>query len=374
MRDWYHIFAKNTGLSLYIWIIFCVLPFYFIFRSTASMEIVFGVVATLLFFAIFWLTYNEKGPRIYIGLSLEFAINIVMTVLFGYVYFALFIAFYVGIIRSKAGFISMYVIHLVTTISAMVLGFMDNYTLFLNHLPFMIMTVLGVILIPIGKRSRIQTEELEGELEIAHQRIAELAIVNERHRIARDLHDTLGQKLSMVGLKSELASKLIDKDSVKAKEELADIQRTSRHALKEVREMISNMKHVSLKEELHVVENILNMSGINSEVNMDVDIEDAPMLIENILSMCVRESVNNVVKHSKASNCYIDLTETKGDILLKVTDDGKTEDMNFIYGNGLAGMKERLSFINGEFQAVNSSDGFEINIAVPKVLKEIEEG
>ncbi|WP_462421233.1 sensor histidine kinase [Salinicoccus sp. Marseille-QA3877] len=374
MRDWYHIFAKNTGLSLYIWIIFCVLPFYFIFRSTSSLEIVFGVVATLLFFAIFWLTYNEKGPRIYIGLSVEFAINIVMTFLFGYVYFALFIAFYVGIIKSRAGFISMYVIHLVTTVGAMVIGFIDNYSLFLNHLPFLIMTVLGVILIPIGKRSRIQTEALEGELEIAHQRIAELAIVNERHRIARDLHDTLGQKLSMVGLKSELALKLIDKNPAKAKEELVDIQNTSRHALKEVREMISNMKHVRLKDELQVVENILNMTGINSEINMNVDVEDIPVLIENILSMCLRESVNNVVKHSKASNCCIDLTETKGDILLKVSDDGKTDDMNFIYGNGLEGMKERLSFINGEFQAGRSSDGFEINIAVPKVLKEIEEG
>lgn len=374
MRDWYHIFAKNTGLSLYIWIIFCILPFYFIFRSTSSLEIVFGVIVTLLFFAIFWLTYNEKGPRIYIGLSLEFVINIVMTYLFGYVYFALFIAFYVGIIRSKAGFISMYVIHMVLTIGAMVIGFIDNYSLLLNHLPFLIMTVLGVILIPIGKRSRIQTEALEGELEVAHQRIAELAIVNERHRIARDLHDTLGQKLSMIGLKSELASKLIDKDPAKAQEELTDIQNTSRHALKEVREMIGNMKHVSLKDEMQMVENILNMTDINSEINMDADVEETPVLIENILSMCLREAVNNVVKHSKASNCFIDLTETKGDIMLKVSDDGKSEDKTFIYGNGLDGMKERLSFVNGEFQAVNSYEGFEINIAVPKVLKEIEEG
>src|SRR5699024_12778312 len=112
------------------------LSFHFICRSGSSLEIAFGVIATLLFLAIFWLTYNEKGPRIYIGLSLEFVINIVMTFLFGYVYFALFIAFYVGIIRSKAGFISMYVIHLVTTIGAMGVGFIDNYTLFLNHLPF----------------------------------------------------------------------------------------------------------------------------------------------------------------------------------------------------------------------------------------------
>src|SRR5690625_4606712 len=161
MREWYHIFAKNTGLSLYIWIIFCILPFYFIFRSTSTLEIVFGISVTLLFFAVFWLTYNVKGPRIYIGLSVEFAINIVMTYLFGYVYFALFIAFFVGIIRNRAGFISMYVIHLVTTISAMVVGFIGNHSLFLSHLPFLIMTVLGVILIPIGKRNRIQTEALE---------------------------------------------------------------------------------------------------------------------------------------------------------------------------------------------------------------------
>lgn len=373
MRDWYHIFAKNTGLSLYIWIIFCVLPFYFIFRSTSSLEVFSGIAVTMLFFVVFWLTYNVKGPRIYIGLSIEFAINILMTYLFGYVYFALFIAFYVGSIRNRTGFTSMYVIHLVTTIAAMVIGFIGNYSLFLNHLPFLIMTLLGVILIPIGKRSRLQTEALEDQLADANQRIAELAIAEERHRIARDLHDTLGQKLSMIGLKSELSSKLIDKDNDKAKNELKDIQDTSRQALKEVRELISNMKYISLDEEMDRVGGMLDMADIDNDTTIEAEYRHIPELTENILSMCLKEAVNNVIRHSGAAHCSIELLETKGDILLKVTDDGKGNG-SFVYGNGLEGMKERLSFVSGELDVIRTMEGFELNIAVPKVLKEREEG
>ncbi|WP_347835664.1 hypothetical protein [Gracilibacillus sp. JCM 18860] len=119
MQNWYHLFPKNTGLSLYIWIIFCVLPFYFIFRSTALYEIIFGIAVTLIFFITYWISYTSRGRLVYIGLSIEFVINIAMTLLFGYVYFALFSAFFIGNIKRKAGFVTFYVIHLVTTVAAM---------------------------------------------------------------------------------------------------------------------------------------------------------------------------------------------------------------------------------------------------------------
>lgn len=373
MRDWYHIFPENTGLSLYIWIIFCILPFYFIFRSISSWEIIAGIVLTILFFAVYWLTFNSRGALIYIGLSLEFIINIAMTVLFGYVYFALFIAFYVGNIRSKAGFISMYVIHMVLTVGAIIFAFFINYVLFLSHLPFLIMTILGVILIPLNKYNRLKQDELEEQLDDANQKIAELAIVEERHRIARDLHDTLGQKLSMIGLKGELSRKLMDTDSESAKKELEDIQDTARYALKEVREMISDMKNVSLKDELSHVRMILETAGIKHDIHTEVDFEEIPMLTESVLSMSLKEAVTNVVKHSKAEYCSIILTETKKDIYLKVSDDGNnTSEIN--YGNGLQGMRERLSFVNGEFQVFSSENGFEVNITVPTVLRQLGEG
>ena len=373
MKDWYHIFPANTGLSLYIWIIFCVLPFYFIFRATSLSEIITGIVTTLIFFAVYWLTFKSKGALIYIGISVEIIINIIMTILFSYVYFALFIAIYIGNIRKKAGFITMYVVLLVTTVLAIVYASFFNYMIFLNHLPFLIMTILGVILIPLNKRSRLKQEELEAQLEDANQRIAELAIKEERHRIARDLHDTLGQRLSMIGLKSDLSRKLIDSRPEEAKAELQDIQNTARHALKEVREMISDMRHVSFAEELKNTKMILDTAGVKHQEILETDFDNVPILIENVLSMCLRESVTNILKHSDATECMIIMTESDRDIFLKVSDNGTGAD-SFNYGNGLQGMKERLQFVNGESHVHSSISGFEVNMTVPKVLRQIEEG
>ncbi|MFD2830044.1 sensor histidine kinase [Corticicoccus populi] len=373
MKEWYYIFARNTGLNLYIWLLFCILPFYFIFRSNTTWEIAVGIVVTMLFFAVFWMSYRTHGVRIYIGLSLQFVMNIVMSVLYGYVYFSLFIAFYVGHIKSRSGFITMYVIHLVTTTGAVTLGFFNNFELFLGYLPFLIMTILGVILIPINIRNRIRQEALEVQLDDANQKIAELAIIEERHRIARDLHDTLGQKLSVIGLKSELSRKLMDKDPEAAKKELHDIEQSSRLALKEVREMVSDMKKITIHEELNHIQQLLKAADIRKELIIEADISRLPALIENVLSMCLKEAVNNVVKHSGATECMMQLVETEKDFHLKVTDNGKNSGLEYGYGNGLDGMKERLSFINGEMDTIKTIEGFEVNITIPKVLKQIGE-
>lgn len=373
MKEWYYIFARNTGLNLYIWLLFCILPFYFIFRSNTTWEIAVGIVVTMLFFAVFWMSYRTHGVRIYIGLSLQFVMNIVMSVLYGYVYFSLFIAFYVGHIKSRSGFITMYVIHLVTTTGAVTLGFFNNFNLFLGYLPFLIMTILGVILIPINIRNRIRQEALEVQLDDANQKIAELAIIEERHRIARDLHDTLGQKLSVIGLKSELSRKLMDKDPEAAKKELHDIEQSSRLALKEVREMVSDMKKITIHEELNHIQQLLRAADIRKELIIEADISRLPALIENVLSMCLKEAVNNVVKHSGATECMLQLVETEKDLHLKVTDNGKSSGLAYDYGNGLDGMKERLSFINGEMDTIKTTEGFEVNITIPKVLRQIGE-
>ncbi|UOQ49229.1 sensor histidine kinase [Gracilibacillus caseinilyticus] len=372
MRHWYDIFPRHTGLSLYIWMIFCVLPFYFIFRSTSLFEIVIGSVVTLLFFGVYWVTFTSRGPLVYIGLSVEYVIHIIMTLLYGYVYFALFSAFFVGNIRHKAGFITMYVIHLVVTAGAMTAGFIIKYSLFLEQIPFLIMTILGVILIPINRYNRIKQEELEGQLEDANRKIAELAIMEERHRIARDLHDTLGQKLSMIGLKSELSAKLMERNQEAAKQELKDVQDTARQALKEVREMVSNMKSIRIEDEIDHAKQLLKLAGIDCEVKVEADIGHFPILIENVISMCLKESVTNIVKHSNASRCFIHLRETDDSTHLQVLDNGMgTVDKNK-FGNGLTGMKERLEFVNGTLRIHSSSEGFEVLVSVPKVLKQVE--
>ncbi|WP_277678528.1 sensor histidine kinase [Gracilibacillus dipsosauri] len=372
MQNWYHLFPKNTGLSLYIWIIFCVLPFYFIFRSTALYEIIFGIAVTLIFFITYWISYTSRGRLVYIGLSIEFVINIAMTLLFGYVYFALFSAFFIGNIKRKAGFVTFYVIHLVTTVAAMALAFWLNYDLIIRQIPFLVMTILGVILIPINRYSRLKQEELEGKLEDANRKIARLAIVEERHRIARDLHDTLGQKLSLIGLKSELSRKLMKKDLLAAEKEMQDIQHVARQALKEVREMVSEMRMIKLTDELDHVQQLLTVAGIQNHAEMKVNIDHIPLLIENVLSMCLREAVTNVVKHSEASHCTISIIEKQDSFQLEVTDNGVGTNQTIAFGNGLKGMRERLEFVEGKIKLLKKETDFTIQLTVPKVIKQME--
>src|SRR5699024_8699865 len=153
-------------------------------------------------------------------LSFEMIINILMTLLFGFVYFALFTAFFIGNIRHTTGFFIMYGLHIVTSVGAVIIGIMIEIELLLPQIHFIILSLIGIILLPFHLYNRNKHEKLEGQLEMANERISELIVMEERQRIARDLHDILGQKLSLIGLKTDLVGKLIAKDPHRAEQEL----------------------------------------------------------------------------------------------------------------------------------------------------------
>lgn len=374
MQNWYDIFPKNTGLSAYIWVIFCLFPFYFIFRSSSIEEIIFGISMILLFFLFYRLSFVSKNTFAYFSISMEMVISIIMTVFFGFVYFSLFLAFFIGNLQSKAGFLTLYIIHLITTISAVVAGFYTQPELFMNHFPFIGISLIGVILLPFNIYNKNKREKLEGQLESANIRISQLMVSEERQRIARDLHDTLGQKLSLIGLKSDLAGKLISKNPEAARNELQDINQTARTALKEVREMVSNMKGAKLEEELFQVQQMLEAAELQYEIEELPDLEGTPLLVENVLSMCLKEAVTNVVRHSQASYCKIEVEQSPKELTIYVKDNGigLNEDGKLLKGYGLQGMKERLEFVNGELFLDSNESGTVVTIKVPKVIQQVK--
>src|SRR5579859_5094400 len=84
------------------------------------------------------------------------------------------------------------------------------------------------------------------ELHTARRELARMAVIEERERLSRDLHDLLGQTLSMISLKSELASCLIEEDPKRCAQELSEIERVSRQALREVREAVAGYRQPTL--------------------------------------------------------------------------------------------------------------------------------
>lgn len=307
--------------------------------------------------------------------SFEMVINIAMTLLFGYVYLSIFIAFFIGNIRHPVGFFIIYGLHIALTIGAIVTGFFIEIELFLPQFHFILISVIGTVLLPFNLYNRNKREKLEGQLEHARERIAELIILEERERIARDLHDILGQKLSLIGLKSDLAARLVSKNTEAAEKELMDIRQTASAALKEVRDLVDDIRMIKLAEELIRVRQVLKAAEMTFTVKGDPQFTNIPPLVENVLSMCLKEAVTNVVKHSYASACHIRFEQLPEEFSIRIQDDGigiPAKGWN-LPGNGLKGIRERLEFVNGQLE-IHSEKGTELLIRVPVILKQSKGG
>ncbi|MEJ8778849.1 sensor histidine kinase [Pseudogracilibacillus sp. ICA-222130] len=375
MRKWYSIFPKKPWISIYTWIILCFLPFFFIFKSSSFVEIGIGITLLIMFFISYIFSFKSKSGLVYMWLSFEMIVNIAMIYLFGFVYFAIFTAIFIGNIRHYAGFFIMYGLHIATTVGAVIFGYFFRLDLLLPQTPYIVISVIGTVLLPFHLYNRTKRENLEGELEVAREKISELIIFEERQRIARDLHDILGQKLSLIGLKSDLAGKLLEKDSELAKDELKDIRITASTALKEVRELVTHMRYRKLTDELQRTKQVLEAAEIDVAIKNELIDESIPPVIENILSLCLKEAVTNIVKHSGATKSDIYMTQNEEAYILKIKDDGRgfPKDKNQSFGSGIAGMRERLEFVNGTLY-IESNNGTDLLMEVPVIIKNIAKG
>ena len=209
-----------------------------------------------------------------------------------------------------------------------------------------------------------QQERANAKLRMAHDEIEQLAKTAERERIARDLHDLLGHTLSLIVIKSELASKLFTAQPERAASELRDIEETARRALAEVRETVSGYRTRGLGDELIEAAQTLAAAGVKSEVPAI-----APRLHaqhEATLALVLREAVTNVVRHAGASNCSVQIAATEASTRLVVTDDGCGKiDRE---GNGLRGMRERILELGGSL-TLDSDAGTRIEVALPALAR-----
>jgi two-component system sensor histidine kinase DesK len=196
-------------------------------------------------------------------------------------------------------------------------------------------------------------------LQMAQDEIEHLAKVAERERIARDLHDVLGHTLSLIILKSELASKLADRDPVRARDEIRDVERISREALSEVRRAVRGYR-AGLQQELDGATEMLRAASI--ELTSRVEAVPLAPGQEAILALALRESVTNVVRHAGEANCTIELRRIDGEIHMIVADDGRGG--AHADGAGIYGMRERIAAIGGQVVR-DGSRGTTLTITLP---------
>jgi two-component system sensor histidine kinase DesK len=209
-----------------------------------------------------------------------------------------------------------------------------------------------------------QRNQANRRLRLAQDEIEHLARVAERERIARDLHDVLGHTLSVVILKSELASKLIGHDTERAGNEIRDVERISREALAEVRNAIGGYRAGGLEEEFARAASTLETAGVAAECR-SVHVALSPAR-ETVLALAVREAVTNVVRHARARQCRLELEEVDGCCLLEIEDDGRGSSQ--AEGNGVRGMRERVEALGGTLRRETSA-GTKLTIMLPLVAE-----
>jgi two-component system, NarL family, sensor histidine kinase DesK len=203
----------------------------------------------------------------------------------------------------------------------------------------------------------------------AQKEIARLAVMTERLRIARDLHDLLGHNLSLIALKSELAGRLIKVSPERAVVEIGDVENVARTTLQEVREAVASYRQTTLIAELHAAQEILTAAGIAYRYEGDENMIGAlPTAIEVALSWAVREGVTNVVRHSRACQCIIIVTRDTKNVSIEIVDDGVTTVSSSAnnQGNGLRGLAERVVVLGGQCETgPRSNGGFRVAVSVP---------
>ncbi|MFI6924436.1 sensor histidine kinase [Nonomuraea spiralis] len=213
--------------------------------------------------------------------------------------------------------------------------------------------------------------ELVARLDAARAHVARLAVDNERLRFARDLHDTLGHTLTSITIRSQLAARLARTDPERAAREMADVERAARQALDEVRHAVSGYRAPSLSGELRTAAHSLGLAGIGLEVSPAAG--PVPAAAETLLAWTVREAATNVVRHSRARRCRIDLGVDDTAATVEIRDDGQgpgtpsgTPTGGPTGGNGLTGLAERIAAAGGRLEAGPlPGGGYRLHARVP---------
>ncbi|WP_433352275.1 GAF domain-containing sensor histidine kinase [Microtetraspora malaysiensis] len=209
-----------------------------------------------------------------------------------------------------------------------------------------------------------------------YERGRELTVIEERTRMAHELHDAVSQKLFSLRLTAQAAASLLETDPGRAAREIDQVQRLAGEALAELRAVIVELrpaeldrhglvetlrKHVHLLDRLHPVSARFTFDGDLSAARADV-------MAEVTVLRVAQEALHNAVRHAEAAHVDVRLSRRDGALVLEVGDDGKgfEPDADPVKGLGLASMRDRAENARGSLEVVSApGTGSTVRLVVP---------
>ncbi len=316
--------------------------------------------ATLAFLAMYFRSYWARGRELYLLAAATVILGLVFwPIAFGAGAFFIYAAGMLGHVEPpRRAFTIVGIIAAIVVVQAVLIERAWYNAIW----PFFFTILVGALNVHFAQVSRANAR-----LRLAHDEIAHLAKVAERERIARDLHDVLGHTLSLVILKSELASKLADRDPERAREEIRDVERIAREALAEVRAAVTGYRAGGLQSEIQHARSTLATAGMAFECDVHTT-TSIPPSHEAVLCLALREAVTNIVRHAGAHKARMSMRITETSCAMTIQDDGRGG--NAPFGSGLTGMRERVEVLGGSLTH-DGRHGTTLTVTLP--LQHLEE-
>ncbi|WP_376795971.1 sensor histidine kinase [Thermogemmatispora sp.] len=239
-----------------------------------------------------------------------------------------------------------------------------------------------------GRNVRLLRElaQAHSELEEAHRRLAlsaaqeqELAILRERTRLAREMHDTLGHALTLVSVKLEVVRRLVRSDPERCEREIAETLQITRGAMSELRTSIANLRspvlaHSSLRQAIaSLAQRLAERCGWKLELELAPELEHLAGERQEALLKVIQEALTNIEKHAQATQVALRLRAEAGRLLLAIVDNGLGLPPAIEAGlaappdgsasaappghYGLLGMRERIHELGGELAICRPTGG-----------------
>ena len=255
--------------------------------------------------------------------------------------------------------------------------------LWVNALLFWTFNLFALVMMESRKNAERQTERAEEanrELRALQDLMQQASRKEERTRIARDIHDLVGHHLTGLSLHLQVASRTASPDQRPAIDQCLSIARL---LLADVREAVSDMREFNQLDLLQAL-NALTAplkNKIRVKVDCQTDISNLTLLQATNLLRCIQESLTNTLRHSRADELAINIYQECNQLHVDIRDNGastrystsdsqstKHDESDVAKGNGLKGIQERMTELNGNATFHHSRAGFHTSLVLPEAI------
>jgi two-component system sensor histidine kinase DesK len=339
-----------------------------LYLPVGPVEVVFSFVciATLLALQLTW--YAQDSPRLHDRRG-----HLVLAAQAGLVYLPLLVfgGAWAGVPGFLAGSVLLVFRPLVAwTAFCLVVGSVGlTQPLFGGNLADVVYATVGTVTTGLVVYGMSRLTTLITEVQASRAELARMAVLRERLRFARDLHDLLGYSLSAITLKVELTHRLMERAPKEASDQLLELLEISRLAVADTRTVASGYRELSLEEECRSVGSVLAAADISLRVDSD-DLLDLPVGVSTVLATVLREGVTNLLRHSKAKHCVVEVRLDGDHASIDVVNDGPQqedddEERESCDSGGLHNLSVRAAEIGGAVSVTHTPGEFRLRAEVP---------